>query len=162
MIITPTFIILIGIVFILTWLFVKTIDKRKWLTILVSLALTPIAYFYVVYPILNIFSSYHHEKRFNPETWQSKPELRFEMLNHIITTDSLFTGKPKHDIELLLGKPEWYGWDDHRKVNSQDLWNYNLGFKPGAFNTMQECIELNFENNIVTTLRTYQLEKPLE
>ena len=161
MIITPTFIILISIVFILVWLFVKTIDKRKWLTLLVSLALTPIAYFYVVYPMINIFSSYHHEKRFKSEAWIDNPELRFEMLNAIVN-DSVFMGKQKEEVEPLLGEAEWYGWDDSIKANSPDKWNYNLGFKPGALNNMQECIELEFKNNTVVALRTYQLEKTFE
>ena len=161
MIITPIFIALIRLVFILVWLFVRTIDKRKWLTLLVSLALTPIAYFYVIYPMINIFSSYHHEKYFNAEAWSDNPELRFEMQNHIIK-DSLLIGKQKDAIELLLGKAEWYGWDETIKANSQDKWNYNLGFKPGAFNNIQECLELVFQNNTVVTLRTYQLEKNFE
>lgn len=161
MILTPTFIILISLVFILVWLFIRTIDKRKWLTLLVSLALTPIAYFYVFYPMINIFSSYHHEKRFDAEAWENKPELRFEMLNTIIN-DSLFIGKQKNEVEPLLGKAEWYGWDDRIKANSSDKWNYNMGFKPGALNTMQECIEIEFKNNTVVALRTYQLEKTFE
>lgn len=161
MIITPIFIILISIVFILVWLFVKTIDNRKWLTLLVSLALTPIAYFYVVYPMINIFSSYHHEKHFNAEAWKDKPELRFEMQNHIIN-DSFLIGKQKDAVELLLGKAEWYGWDENIKANSKDKWNYNLGFKPGAFNNNQECLELEFKNNTVETINTYQLEKTFE
>ena len=73
MIITPSIIIFNIIIFILVFLFVKTIDNRKWLSILVSLVLTPIVYFYVFYPILNIFSSYHHEKYFNSEVWIDKP-----------------------------------------------------------------------------------------
>lgn len=161
MILTPTFIILISTVFVLAWLFVRTIDNRKWLTLLVSLALTPIAYFYVVYPMINIFSSYHHEKHFNAEAWEALPELRFEMLNTIVS-DSLFIGKHKNEVEPLLGKAEWFGWDDSIKANSPDKWNYNLGFKPGALNTMQECIELEFKNNTVVSLRTFQLEKTFE
>lgn len=161
MILTPTFIILISTVFVLAWLFVRTIDNRKWLTLLVSLALTPIAYFYVVYPMINIFSSYHHEKHFNAEAWEAEPELRFEMLNAIVN-DSLFIGKHKNEVEPLLGKAEWFGWDDSIKANSPDKWNYNLGFKPGALNTMQECIELEFKNNTVVSLRTFQLEKTFE
>lgn len=161
MILTPTFIILISVVFVLAWRFVKTIDNRKWLTLLVSLALTPIAYFYVLYPMINIFSSYHHEKYFNAEAWKETPELRFEMLNNIVN-DSTFIGKQKNDVESLLGQAEWYGWDDNIKENSKDKWNYNLGYKPGALNTFQECIELEFQNNTVVSLRTYQLEKTFE
>ena len=161
MILTPIFIILISAVFVLVWLFVRTIDKRKWLTLLVSLALTPIAYFYVLYPMINIFSSYHHEKHFNVEAWEEKPELRFEMLQAIVN-DSIFIGKQKNEVEPLLGKAEWYGYNDSIKSNSPEQWNYNLGFKPGALNNMQECIELKFKNNAVISLRTYQLKKTFE
>ena len=161
MILTPIFIILVSAVFVLVWLFVRTIDKRKWLTLLVSLVLTPIAYFYVLYPMINIFSSYHHEKYFNAEAWEEKPELRFEMLQSIVK-DSIFIGKQKNEIESLLGKAEWYGYNDSIKANSPEQWNYNLGFKPGALNNMQECIELKFKNNAVISLRTYQLEKTFE
>ncbi|WP_067147661.1 hypothetical protein [Pseudotamlana agarivorans] len=161
MVLTPLFIISILIVFVLVWLFVNTIDKRKWLTFIVSLALTPLAYFYVFYPVINIFSNYHHEKYFNAEAWEEDPELRFEMLNNIIE-DSLLIGKPKSEVKQLLGESEWYGWDDSIKANSEDQWNYNLGFKPGAFNKDQECIELLFTNDKVTALRTYKLEKTFE
>ncbi len=161
MIITPTFVILIIIVFVLVWLFTNTIDKRKWLTFLLSIALTPIAYFYVLYPVINIFSSYHHEKYFKSEAWKETPRLRFEMLNNIIE-DSLLIGKNKAEVKALLGTSEWYGWDDSIKANSPEKWNYNLGFKPGAFNNMQECIELHFINDTVKTIKQYQLEKTFE
>ena len=83
------------------------------------------------------------------------------MKNQILT-DSLLLGKSKKDIEGLLGKPEWYGWDEALKANSEQKWNYNLGFKPGAFNNMQECLELQFKNNIVQLVKPYQLEKQFE
>ncbi|AUS06414.1 hypothetical protein [Pseudotamlana carrageenivorans] len=161
MVLTPLFIISLLIVFVLVWLFVNTIDKRKWLTLIVSLALTPLVYFYVFYPIINIFSNYHHEKYFNAEAWEEDPELRFEMLHNILE-DSLLIGKSKIEVKQLLGESEWYGWNDSIKANSEDQWNYNLGFKPGAFNKDQECIELLFTNNKVTALRTYKLEKTFE
>jgi hypothetical protein len=161
MIITPVFIILISIVFILVWLFANTIDKRKWVSILISIVLTPIVYFYVFYPFINIFSSYHHQKYFNAEAWKEKPALRYEMSSEMIK-DSLFFGKSKQEVETLLGKSEWYGWDDSLKANSPEKWNYNLGFEPGAFNMMQECMELDFKNNIVVNVKQYQLEKTFE
>ena len=161
MIITPLFIILISIVFILVWIFANTIDKRKWVTLLISVLLTPIVYFYVFYPFINIFSSYHHQKYFETEAWKEKPALRYEMIKEIID-DSLFIGKNKQEVETLLGKSEWFGWDDSIKANSLEKWNYNLGFEPGAFNMMQECFELEFKNNIVTNVKQYQLEKTFE
>lgn len=161
MIVTPLFIIFLVIVFILVWLFINTIDKRKWLTFIVSLAISPIVYFYMFYPMINIFSSYHHEKHFNVEAWEDKPQLRYEMANQLIN-DSLLIGKNKDTIESLLGKPEWLGGNEKMKANSQENWNYNMGFIPGAFNDMQECLELHFENNIVKSIRNYQLEKEFE
>lgn len=161
MIITPIFVILLIIVFILVWLFINTIDKRKWLTFLISLALTPVVYFYLFYPMLNIFSSYHHQKHFNAEAWKEKPALRYEMTDEILTTNA-FIGKTKEDIKNLLGTSEWFGWDDAIKSNSQDKWNYNLGFKPGAFNNMQESIELIFVNDTVNQIKQYQTEQSFE
>lgn len=161
MILTPTFVILLAIVFILVWLFMNTVDHRKWLTFLVSLVLAPIVYFYVFYPLLNIFSSYHHKKHFNAEAWKDSPALRYEMGRDILN-DSIFIGKTKTEIKQLLGKSEWQGWNNELKINSPDKWNYNLGVKPGAFNNMQECIELQFAENIVKTVRLYQLERTFE
>lgn len=161
MILTPLFVVFLVAVFLVVWLFINTIDKRKWLTIIVSLVLTPIVYFYLFYPMLNIFSSYHHEKYFDAEAWEEKPALRYEMAKQMIT-DSLLIGKNENDIETLLGKPEWFGWDENLKANSQEKWNYNMGFVPGAFNDMQECLELQFKNNTVISVRPYQLEKTFE
>lgn len=161
MILTPLFVVFFIIVFMLIWLFTNTIDKRKWVSFLISLVLTPLAYFFVFYPVLNIFSSYHHEKHFDAETWNEKPSLRYEMVNNI-KNDSLLISKTKKEIQSLLGKPEWYGWNDSIRANSPEQWNYNLGFKPGALNNMQECIEILFKNNTVTSVKQYQLEKTFE
>jgi len=161
MIITPVFVILLCVVFILVWLFANTIDKRKWVTFLTSIILTPVVYFYVFYPFINIFSSYHHQKYFDSDEWKSKPALRYEMSDEMIR-DTLFLGKNKSEVENMLGKSEWYGWDDAIKANSPEKWNYNLGFKPGAFNMMQECMELQFKNNIVYNVHQYQLEQTFE
>ncbi|XCF07570.1 hypothetical protein ABI125_06850 [Tamlana crocina] len=161
MIITGSFVILLAIVFILVWLFMNTVDHRKWLTFLVSLVLAPLVYFYVFYPLLNIFSSYHHQKHFNAKAWKESPALRYEMSREILN-DSIFIGKNKTEVTQLLGESEWYGWDDALKANSSNKWNYNLGLKPGAFNNMQECIELQFENNNVESVRLYQLERTFE
>ncbi len=161
MIITPLFIIFFCVVFVLVWIFASTIDKRKWVTFLISIVLTPIVYFYVFYPFINIFISYHHQKYFDGQAWAEKPSLRFEMSDEMIR-DSLFFGKSKMDIQNALGTTEWYGWDVSLKANSPEKWNYNLGFKPGAFNTMQECMEFTFKNDTVKTVTQYQLKKTFE
>ena len=155
MIITVKLIIFLVIIFVLVFLFVNTIDKRKWLTILVSLVLTPLVYFYVAYPLINIFSSYHHEKYFNAESWQEKPALRYEMMDDMVDSKSLI-GKSKSEIETLLGSPEWLSWNDALKTHDNNKWNYALGLKPGAFNEQKECIELVFEHDTLQHINTYK------
>ncbi|NNC49030.1 MAG: hypothetical protein HKO01_00660 [Flaviramulus sp.] len=161
MIISPLFVFFLILVFALIWLFTNTIDDRKWLTFLISLALTPVVYFYLFYPMLNIFNNYHHQKYFDAEAWNEKPALRYEMSEQILN-DSLFIRNNKAEIEALLGKAEWYGWDDSIKANSPEKWNYNLGFKPGAFNNLQECLEFEFKNDTVIRVKQYQLEQKFE
>jgi hypothetical protein len=161
MILTPLFFIFILIVFIVVWLFIKTIDDRKWLTILVSLLITPVVYFYLFYPLINIFVSYHHEKHFNEIAWKEKPSLRYEMSNQIIEK-KLFYGNTKSEIKEVLGSSEWFGWDKDLKTSSPKKWNYNLGFKPGAFNDQQECLELIFKDEKVVEVKQYQIEKSFE
>jgi hypothetical protein len=158
MILTIPLILFFLLVFFLLWKFVKTIDERKWLTFIVSVLFTPLFYFYLFYPLLNIFSSYHHQKHFDTIAWKEVPKLRFEMSNQIVA-NQLFKDKTKSEVQNSLGTSEWFGWDEQIKENSPEKWNYNLGFKPGAFNTQQECLELVFKNGIVVKSSQYQMEK---
>ena len=157
MVVTPLVVIFNLIIFVLVFLFVKTIDKRKWLSVLVSLVLTPLVYFYVFYPILNIFSSYHHQKYFNSEVWIEKPGLRFEMTENILKSDTLI-GKTKPEIEKLLGTYEWLSWNDTIKNHDENLWNYALGLKPGALNNKKECMTIVFKDDKVSDIETYNEE----
>lgn len=157
MIITPTLVIFMIVVFALLFLFLNTVDKRKWLTGLISLVLTPFVYFYMFYPFINIISNYHHQKYFDSSAWIAKPALRYEMIDSTIATDTLI-GSTKQEIETLLGKPEWLSWDDEKKAHNQDQWNYGLGIEPGAFNDKVECVEITFVKNQVFGLKQFQQE----
>ncbi|WP_047545799.1 hypothetical protein [Psychroserpens sp. Hel_I_66] len=161
MIITLPFILLMIITFVLVFLFVNTIDKRKWLTILVSLVLTPFIYFYAVYPLINIFSNYHHQKYFSSEIWQDQPALRYELSDDIISSE-MFIGKSKSEVESVLGTYEWLSWDDAKKDHDPNKWNYALGLEPGAFNTEKECLEITFENQKVVDLTLYKEEQKFD
>ncbi|MDT0557409.1 hypothetical protein RM697_02035 [Ichthyenterobacterium sp. W332] len=155
MIITTLLVVFMILVFVLVFLFIRTIDKRKWLTLLVSLVLTPLVYFYMFYPFLNIIVPFHHQKHFNSEAWTKKPGLRYEMVKDI--TDSKFLiGKDKSEIEALLGKYEWLSWDDAKKQHDENLWNYGMGLLPGAFNDDKECLTLVFKNDKVFELKRFQ------
>lgn len=154
MIITPLLVVFMCIVFILVFLFINTIDKRKWLSILVSIALTPVVYFYMFYPMLNIFSNYHHQKHFNSESWIENPSLRYEMEDAMLNTQMLI-GKSKAEVLVLLGTQEWLNWSDTLKNHDTNKWNYALGTEPGAFNTMKSCIEITFEADKVSAIKPY-------
>nr|WP_321248212.1 hypothetical protein [uncultured Psychroserpens sp.] len=161
MIITIPLVIIMCITFVLVFLFVKTIDKRIWLTILVSLVLTPLIYFYAVYPMINIFSNYHHQKYFSSETWQDKPALRYELSDDMMSSEILI-GQTKTEIESNLGAHEWLSWDDAKKDHDTNKWNYALGLEPGAFNTEKECLEITFKNNKVVDLKLYKEEQKFD
>jgi hypothetical protein len=154
MIITPLLVIFNIFLFVVLYFFLKTIDKRKWLNIIIALCLTPIVYFYVFYPLLNIFSSYHHQKYFNSELWVKEPSLRFEMTDNIIKSNTLI-GKTKLDIQALLGNYEWLRWNDSLKNHDDNYWNYSLGQEPGAFNTMKECMTIIFKDDKVAAIETF-------
>ncbi|WP_299117103.1 hypothetical protein [uncultured Winogradskyella sp.] len=154
MIITPLLVILMLVVFVLLFLFLNTVDKRKWLTGLISLILTPLAYFYLLYPFINIISNYHHQKYFDAKAWAEKPALRYEMIDFTIESDTL-KGKSKTEIETLLGKAEWLSWDDAKKAHDNNKWNYGLGIEPGAFTEEKSNVEITFSNNKVAGLKTY-------
>lgn len=154
MIITPLLVIFMLVVFILLFLFLNTVDKRKWLTFLISLVLTPLTYFYLLYPFINIISNYHHQKYFNAENWKEKPALRYEMIDYTKSSDTLI-GQSKSNIEQLLGKPEWLSWDDAKKDHDTNKWNYGLGIEPGALTDEKSNVEISFKNDKVSQLRIY-------
>jgi hypothetical protein len=155
MVITPLLVIFMLVVFILLFLFLNTVDKRKWLTFLISLVLTPIAYFYLFYPFINIVANYHHQKYFNSEAWTEKPALRYEMIDQTISSDTLI-GMPKNKIETLLGPYEWLSWDEAKKAHDENKWNYGLGIEPGAFTNKRECVEITFKDEKVVALNQYE------
>jgi hypothetical protein len=157
MIITPFLVIFMIVVFVLLFLFLNTVDRRKWLTALISLVLTPFVYFYMFYPFVNIVSNYHHQKYFDSEAWIEKPALRYEMIDNTIESDTLI-GVSKEKITSLLGNYEWLTWDESLKAHNDNKWNYALGIEPGAFNGEKECVEIIFKDDKVTELRHYQEE----
>ena len=157
MIITITLVVLLLITFVLVFMFVKTIDNRLWLTFTVSIVITPLVYFYGVYPMINIFSNYHHEKYFSKELWQDKPALRYELSSNMIASKILI-GQTKKEVSSTLGTYEWLSWDVIKKNHNPNKWNYALGFEPGAFNSKKECLELTFEHNKVVAIKLYKEE----
>lgn len=161
MIITPLLVIFLVIVFVLVFLFLNTVDKRKWLSGLISLVLTPFVFFFMFYPFLNIISNYHHQKYFDSEAWTENPALRYEMIDNTIASDTLI-GASKETITTLLGKEEWLSWNDTKKAHDSNKWNYGLGIEPGAFNDQKDCLEITFKNDRVVTLRPYQEEITFE
>ncbi|NRD20355.1 hypothetical protein HNV08_09880 [Winogradskyella eckloniae] len=161
MIITPLLILFLIVVFVLLFLFLNTVDKRKWLTAIISLVLTPFVYFYMFYPFINIISNYHHQKHFDSEAWLENPALRYEMIDNTIESNTLI-GLSKQDITARLGKAEWLSWDDANKTHDTNIWNYGLGIEPGAFNDQKECVQIIFKDDKVVAVKPYQEEITFE
>ncbi|WP_299781363.1 hypothetical protein [uncultured Formosa sp.] len=157
MIYTVPFITILVLLFIVLFIFSRTIDKRIWVAFIISMVLTPLVYFYVLYPLINIFSDYHHEKYFDADAWKSSPAFRYEMAYDLEQSNTI-TGKSKSEVSAILGEPEWFSWNDAIKANDSNFWNYSLGIKPGAFNKNQECFKITFKDNIAQSLEHYQLE----
>ncbi len=122
-----------------------------------KLALTPLAYFYMLYPMINIFTNYHHQKRFSAENWQEKPALRYELSDDLIDSKILI-GKSKNNIDSQLGAAEWLSFNDSLKSHDSNKWNYGLGIEPGAFNEHKECMALIFKNDTLSSISQYQEE----
>ncbi|NQY07228.1 MAG: hypothetical protein HRT68_13820 [Flavobacteriaceae bacterium] len=160
MVYTPTLIIINIILFVLVFLFLKTIDTRKWLVFIITLVLTPVVYFYVFYPISNIFCTYHHQKTFDAESWKEKPGLRYEMIQHIEENKTL-VGKTKEEALKDLGKAEWLSWDFDNNQFNNNAWNFNLGKLPGAFTKTAKQVEVIFENDKIDHLvvKTVELKE---
>ena len=155
MILSVTLVVFLLIVFILVFLFVNTIDKRKWLTFIISVIATPFIYFYGFYPMVNIFSSYHHEKFFDSSSWKSTADLRYEMSDDLVASKELI-GRSKSDVKMLLGPYEWLSWNDTIHDKDPNYWNYGLGIEPGAMNDQKDNILIVFRNNRVTEVELYQ------
>jgi len=123
--------------------------------------ITPLAYFYIWYPVSTIFIPYHHHKQFNNEAWSEKPGLRYEMIDHMIETNYLI-GKSKEDVAKLLGKVQWLSWNEANKDFDPDVWNYGLGLIPGVFQDTKEDVEITFKNNKVTLVKLSQANYTFE
>jgi len=159
--ITASLIIMMCLVFILVFLFVRTIDNRKWLTVLVSLLVTPFVYFYVWYPMITIFSNYHHQRYFSLDIWNEEPSLRYELSDDMMASNILI-GQSKATVKSSLGESEWLSWNNSTKSHSKNKWNYGLGIEPGALNSKKECLELVFNKDRLVSMNQYQEELNLD
>lgn len=155
MILSITLVVFLLIVFVLVFLFVNTIDKRKWLTFIISVIATPFIYFYGFYPMVNIFSSYHHEKYFDSSSWKGSSDLRYEMSDDLVASKELI-GRTKEDVRMLLGTYEWLSWNDAIHDKDPNYWNYGLGIEPGAMNDMKDNMLITFKNNRVAKVELYK------
>ncbi|MGJ8593661.1 MAG: hypothetical protein ACSHXF_14010 [Aquaticitalea sp.] len=155
MILSVTLIVFLLIVFVLVFLFVNTIDKRKWLTFIIAVIATPFVYFYGFYPMVNIFSSYHHEKYFDSSSWKGNKDLRYEMSDDLVASKELI-GRSKEDVKMLLGTYEWLSWNDELHDKDPNYWNYGLGIEPGAMNDQKDNMLIVFKNNRVSKVELYQ------
>lgn len=105
--------------------------------------------------MVNIFSSYHHEKYFDSSSWKSSSDLRYEMSEDLMASKELM-GRSKNDVKMLLGPYEWLSWNDDIHDKDPNYWNYGLGIEPGAMNDKKDNMLIVFRNNRVVNVNFYQ------
>ena len=134
-------IIAIPVFLVLKWLLTRTdlsTRIRKFLQISGSVVLAPIIFFGSIYGMLYVLH-YHPNKDFDRQEWAKDPWQRYEMSQDIIESRMLI-GKPKREVELLLGgECDIY----------IDRCSYMLGFEPGIFSMDPTNLVITFENGKV-------------
>ena len=133
------------IFFFWRWVFRKFINaklKRRVITWLVTIVSAPIIYFLIV--VIWVFaSSYSPDHDFNNSNWMADKDKRYEYSKDIIESKILI-GKTEDGVKKLLG-------DENYKADN-DAWWYDLGTRPGIFNTDHSILEIDFKDHKVTNV----------
>jgi hypothetical protein len=138
-------IIILGIptYFFWRWLlkkFIKPDNKRKILTWIATIILTPLIYVGIV--MLIFFSiSYYPSNGFDKQKWDTDKDKRYELSEDIIKS-KLLIGKSKSEVKQLLG-------DDSGNEEKFNVWYFDLGYKPELFNIDPSSLKVTFVNNKV-------------
>lgn len=133
--------IAIPVFLFLRWLLAKTELGKKTRNILEisgSVVLAPAIFIGSIYGFLYALH-YHPNKDFDRQAWAKDPWQRYEMSQDIIES-RLLIGKPKREVELLLG--------DECDIYI-DRCSYMLGFEPGIFSMDPTNLVITFENGKV-------------
>lgn len=133
--------IAIPVYLFLRWLLDKTdLSTRiqKFWQISGSVVLAPLIFIGSIYGMLYVLH-YHPNRDFDRQAWANDRWQRYEMSQDIIESRMLI-GKPKREVELLLGgECEIY----------IDSCPYILGFPPGIFNLDPLALIVTFEDGKV-------------
>jgi hypothetical protein len=138
----PLIILILGIpIYLLSkWILNKlnigNAKSRKFIAIIPTVFLSPIAYSGII--MIWIYSiSYHPSNEFNKIEWKSNIEERYKMSEDLIESKILI-GKTKEEVIELLG-------NDY-STNGENCISYYLGFVPGFANIDPDVLDINFEN----------------
>ena len=143
--------LIIGIIlfFVFKWIIGKFIFKKNLniiLSLLSTLILTPIVYYFLIISFFSIlFYEYHPESKFDSIKWSENRNDRHEMRKDIIESGILL-GKTKTELVELLGKP-----NNNFKISNDTLqnWIYNLGNEGHGFGWKFHNLNLYFKNGEV-------------
>lgn len=84
-------------------------------------------------------------EKFDPKTWKSDDKQRYRMVNDIIE-NKLLIGKTKDEVISLLG-------NDTEEGPCTDCMGYSTYEPDQGFSIDHEVLEINFEQNRVTSVR---------
>ena len=126
---------------------IKTDLFRNITTLILTLLLTPLLFFGVVYTFL--FILFHEPSRkFDKTSWQSESGKRFQMADDIIKRKILI-GKDTTQIKDLLGDTNQKFQDSSKQLH----WTYEMGEGGGGLGFLFHSLEINFKNNKTVTIQ---------
>jgi hypothetical protein len=144
MLVLPTF-------FFWRWLlkkFIKADGKRKIITWVATIVLTPLIYYGFIM-LVAFYLSYYPNLHFNKTGWESKPNKRYELSKNLIESKILI-GKSRAQLRQLLGSD--YSADD------SDVLYYALGNTPVILNFDPDpfTLQINLKNNKIISVEQYK------
>jgi hypothetical protein len=125
---------------------IKSIIKRRVITLLITIFTTPLIYMGIIVVWLFCVESYP-KNNFNRKQWLADKEKRYELSDDIIQ-GKLLIGMTKKQVKNLLG-------DEHENYGDDNDWGYYLGFKPELGNIDPASLHIEFKDGKVENV--YQM-----
>jgi hypothetical protein len=140
-------ILAVPVFFLCRLLFRKIIDdsKRRRLTWITTIVLTPLLYASLIFMLIAVVS-YYPKRNFDKDKWRADVETRYEMTDDLVDNQKLI-GKTREEVSELLGE---------NGVNPNGLrWTYYIGFKPGLIRIDPDVLEIEFKDDRVSACWTH-------
>lgn len=119
--------------------------KSLLLPIIISLVLTPIAYFLYVKVFISTIS-YEESNKFTKLTWDTEISKRW-MMREDIVNKKILIGKDSLEIKTLIGEPS-------TKDSTAKKWIYDLGSEKAGLGLVFYYMDVKYENGRVKEVKS--------